>query len=130
LIVVDASAVLELLLRTDKSDGVAAIALEPNQQLHAPELVDIEVAQTLRRLVIHKELGNERAVEVLTDYKDLNIQRHAHGPLLDRIWELRDAVSAYDGAYIALAEALDAPVVTCDGKLARSNGHSAAFVLI
>jgi predicted nucleic acid-binding protein len=130
LIVVDASAVLELLLTTDRGDGVAAVALEPAQQLHAPELVDIEVAQTLRRLVIHKELGVERAVEALADYRDLSIQRHSHEPLLDRIWDLRDAVSAYDGAYIALAEALEAPVLTCDGRLARSHGHGAAFVLV
>ncbi|HWD23638.1 MAG TPA: type II toxin-antitoxin system VapC family toxin [Burkholderiales bacterium] len=66
----------------------------------------------------------------MEDFRDLLIERHAHADLLPRIWQLRESVSARDASYIALAEALDAPLVTCDAKLARSHGHSAQIELI
>jgi predicted nucleic acid-binding protein len=130
LIVVDASAVLEMLLRTDKGYAVEGVALDVGQRLHAPELLDVEVAQALRRLLAHRQVGNERATTALGDFMALPIERHPHSPLLKRIWELRATVSAYDGAYVALAEAMATPVLTCDGRLAHSHGHRAAVVLI
>ena len=105
-------------------------ALAASERLHAPYLVDIEVANVLRRLTQRNELSTERAAQAFEDHSKLLIERHEHAPLLSRIWELRDAMTAYDGAYIALAEALDAPLLTCDGKLARAHGHRATIELI
>jgi predicted nucleic acid-binding protein len=125
LIVIDASAILEILLLTSRADRLMDRALGSSDRLHAPELLDIEVAHVLRRLLRHKEITSKRADEALGDFAQLAIERHAHGPLLSRIWELRDVLTAYDGAYIALAEGLDAPLLTCDGKLSRATGHRA-----
>jgi predicted nucleic acid-binding protein len=130
LIVIDASALLEMLLRTDRADRLMDRALEPSERLHSPHLLDIEVANVVRRLVQRKEIAIARAAQVFEDFAQLAIERHAHGLLLPRIWELRDAMTAYDGAYVALAEALDAPLLTCDGKLARSHGHRATMELV
>src|SRR5262249_48447862 len=130
LIVVDASALLELLLGTDRAERVAASVLAPGEHVHAPHLVDLEIAQALRRLVQLAELDGARAEQALDDCDALVVHRHAHNDLLPRIWELRDSVTAYDGAYIALAEALDAPLVTCDAKLGRSHGHRAKVDVI
>jgi predicted nucleic acid-binding protein len=130
LIVIDASALLELLLGTDRADDVAARVLAPEEHVHAPHLLDMEIAQALRRLVQLADIGTARAQQALDDCAALVIHRHAHYDLVPRIWELRDSVTAYDGAYIALAEALDAPLVTCDSKLARSHGHSAKIDVV
>jgi len=130
LIVIDASAVIELILRTEPGEHVAARALAPVEHLYAPHLIDVEVTQLLRRLVQLKEVTTHRAREALDDYAAVLIDRAAHRELLPRIWELRDSLTAYDAAYIALAEALDAPVLTCDAKLARSHGHRARIELI
>lgn len=104
-------------------------ALAASERLHAPHLLDIEIAQALRRLVQRQEITARRAEQALADYAQLLIERHVHQPLLERIWQLRDALTAYDGAYVALAEALDAPLLTCDAKLARSHGHRATIEL-
>jgi predicted nucleic acid-binding protein len=125
LIVVDASAILELLLGTERAESVAARALAPRERLQAPHLIDIEVVQALRRLVQLKAITAVRAEQALDDFAGFFIERHAHRELLPRIWELRESLTAYDGAYVALAEALDAPVLTCDAKLGRSHGHRA-----
>jgi predicted nucleic acid-binding protein len=130
LIVIDASALLELLLGTDRAEQIEARALASEERLHAPHLLDIEVAQALRRLVKLKDLNPLRARQALDDYSALVIQRYAHGELLQRIWQLRNSVSAYDGAYVALSEALDAPLLTCDVKLGRSHGHQAKIEVI
>jgi predicted nucleic acid-binding protein len=130
LIIVDASAVIELILRTELGEKVEVRALDPEESLNAPHLLDLEVAQVLRRLVQLREITPARAQEALDDHSELLIERAVHLELLPRIWELRDSLTAYDGAYIALAEALDAPLVTCDAKLARSHGHHAAIELI
>jgi predicted nucleic acid-binding protein len=129
-IVIDASALLELLLQTDKAEQIGATALAPDERLHAPHLLDVEVTQALRRLVQLKQVTASRATQVLEDYGQLAIERHVHLPFLERIWQLRDAVTAYDGMYVALAEALDAPLMTCDAKLARAQGHGATVVLV
>jgi predicted nucleic acid-binding protein len=130
LIVIDASALLEILLRSDRADRLLARTLGAAERLHAPHLLDIEVASVVRRLVQRKDITLARAGQVFDDFARLFIERHPHGPLLPRIWELRDAMTAYDGAYVVLAEALGAPLVTCDGKLARAHGHRAKIEMI
>lgn len=130
MIVADASAFLELVLRTGRAERIGARTLAAGETLHAPHLVDVEVLQTLRRLLRQGQVDVERAEHALDDFRDLLVERHAHADLLPRIWQLRESVSAYDASYIALAEALDAPLVTCDAKLARSHGHSAEIELI
>jgi predicted nucleic acid-binding protein len=130
LIVIDASAVLELLLRTDKGIKVQERALVTRESLHAPHLIDIEVTQTLRRLVHLKEINAARGKQALEDYLALSLKRAEHKELLGRVWALRDSVTAYDAAYVVLAEILDAPLFTCDAKLARSHGHEARIELL
>jgi predicted nucleic acid-binding protein len=98
--------------------------------MHAPQLLAIEVTQVLRRLVRQKEITAPRAEQALQDLSDLLIDRHDHQEFIQRIWRLRDSLSAYDGAYVALAEALAAPLLTCDAKLAGSHGHRAKIELI
>jgi len=125
LIVVDASAVLELLLRTSLGERVEARLFAGDHELHAPHLVDVEIVQALRRLVRSGEVSSGRAEEAIADLTDLDLHRHAHVDLLGRAWKLRDNISAYDAMYVALAEGLGAPVVTCDGPLAKAPGHRA-----
>jgi predicted nucleic acid-binding protein len=117
LIVLDASALLELLLVTDKGGEVAERIAAPEETLHAPHLIDLEVAQVLRRYVARRQLDEARASQALEDLGDLDLNRYPHDVLLDRIWELRHKASAYDAAYLALAEALGAPLLTSDARL-------------
>ena len=130
MIVVDASAVLELLLQTPLAPEIAGRVLDEREAVHAPHLLDVEVAQVLRRLVRAGTLAEMRAVAALSDLGDLVIERHPHVPMLRRMWSLRDSLTAYDAAYVALAEALDAPLLTCDAKLSRAHGHAATVELI
>jgi predicted nucleic acid-binding protein len=130
LIVVDASAVLELLLRTATGIKVQERVLDSGASLHAPHLIDVEVTHTLRRLASLKEISVLRGKQALEDHLALNIKRAEHKGLLERVWSLLDSVTAFDAAYIVLAEILDAPLVTCDAKLARSHGHKARIELI
>ncbi len=130
MIVVDASAVLELLLGTESSPRAAARLLDPAESLHAPHLLDIEVAQVLRRFVAAGELTATRGREALDDLGAMPITRYPHDILLPRIWELRANLTAYDAAYVALAEALGAPVLTSDTRLARAPGHRARVELL
>jgi predicted nucleic acid-binding protein len=125
LIVVDASAMLEVLLGTATGRRVENRLLSKGESLHAPHLLDVEVAQVLRRYAAAGELTPERGLDALADLVDFPIQRYAHDLLLPRIWELHRNVTAYDAAYLALAETLAAPLVTCDVRLASAPRHSA-----
>jgi predicted nucleic acid-binding protein len=125
LIVVDASAILEVLLGTETGARVEDRLLSGGESLHAPHLLDVEVAQVLRRYAAAGDLSPERGREALTDLADFPVHRYAHDVLLPRIWELRHNVTAYDATYLALAETLIAPLVTCDARLASAPRHAA-----
>ncbi|HWS63485.1 MAG TPA: type II toxin-antitoxin system VapC family toxin [Steroidobacteraceae bacterium] len=126
----DASALLEILLRTSLAERLMDRALDASERMHAPHLLDVEVTQVLRRLVRLKEVTVARAEQALDDLSKLVIERHEHQSLVGRVWQLRDSISAYDGVYVALAEALDAPLLTCDAKLAGAHGHHATIELV
>jgi predicted nucleic acid-binding protein len=130
MIVLDASAVVELLLGTELGRWIAVRIADPALGLHAPHLMDVEVAQALRRYVQEGELDRGTARAALADLHSLDIERHAHEPLLDRVWALRENLTAYDAVYVALAEALDATLMTCDGGLARAPGVGKRMELV
>ena len=130
MIVVDASALLEFLLQTPLGTRVEARLFRDEDEFHSPDLVDVEVTQGLRRLVRAGEVSPGRAAEAIEDLAGLDLHRHAHLDLLTRAWKLRENVTAYDAMYVALAEALDAPVVTCDTPLAKAPGHRAQIDVI
>lgn len=101
----------------------------PGESLHAPHLFDVEMLHVLRRYVHHGTLSRNRGDEVLEDLSDIDVSLYPHAPLAGRIWELRENLTAYDAAYVALAEALEAPLITTDGCLARASGHRATVEL-
>lgn len=130
MIVADASAVLELLLGTTDAFDIQRRLFENGESLHAPHLMDLEIAQVLRRYVLIGEMTPQRGKQALTDLADLEIFRYPHDLFLSRIWELRHNVTAYDAAYLALAESLPAPLITCDARLATTLGHRATVELV
>ena len=125
MIVLDASAALELLLQTPRSAAIARRIAKQGETLHAPHLIDLEVAQVLRRFVRARALPDERAAKALDDFRDLPLVRYAHSLLLDRVWSLRANATAYDAAYLALAEALNAPLLTADRRIRTISGTRA-----
>ncbi len=130
MIVVDASALLEFLLQTPLGTRIEARLFRGEDELHAPHLVDVEVVQGLRRLVRRGEVSPGRAEEAVADLTDLDLHRHPHLDLIGRAWKLRDNITTYDAMYVALAEALEAPIVTCDGPLAKAPGHRARIEVV
>jgi predicted nucleic acid-binding protein len=130
LIVLDASALVELLLGTDAGRRVAVRIADPAIALHVPHLADVEVTQALRRYAREGAIDSDTAAAALEDLRSLDLERHGHEPLLERIWALRDNLTAYDAAYVALAEALEGTVLTCDGRLARAPGLSRCVELV
>ena len=130
MIVLDASAAIEWLLQTPTGLRVARRISSRRHTLHAPHLLDVEVTQALRSYVAGGAMAASRAEEALQDLTDLRIRRYPHVLFLRRIWELRDHLTAYDAVYVALAEALDATLVTCDGKLALAPGPFARVEVI
>jgi len=128
--VVDASALLEVLLRTPAAEAVEDRLFAPRQTLHAPHLIDVEVAHVIRRYAANGDIDAERGRAALVDLADFPLRRYPHDLLLPRIWELRNNVTAYDAAYVALAEALDAPLLTRDRRLAAASGHRAQIELV
>jgi predicted nucleic acid-binding protein len=118
MIVIDASALLEVLLRTPSAQAVETrLFEEPRQTLHAPHLLDVEVAQVLRRYAAMGEIDDQRGAEALADLADFPIRRYSHDFLLTRVWTLRNNFTAYDAVYVALAEALNARLLTRDQRL-------------
>ena len=130
MIVVDASAVLEALLRTPAATAVERRMFAASETLHAPHLLDVEVAQVVRRYAANGEIDAERGRAALADLADLPLQRYPHDFLLPRVWELRNSLTAYDAIYVALAEALDVPLLTRDKRLAASPGHQVRIELV
>ena len=130
MIVLDASAILEVLLRTPCGEDLTPRLLESDEALCAPHLIDVEIAQVLRRFALAGQISGERGGQALRDLADLPLERFSHEPLLDRAWMLRENMTAYDAMYVALAEALDAPLLTRDEKLAKTPGHKAAIELV
>ena len=120
-IVVDAS-VLAVALGDDGTDGEHARERLAGETLVAPELVDLEVVSVWRRHVVARRMPARRVASALADLADLPLRRSSHQPFLQRIWELRHVVTPYDAAYIALAEVLEAVLVTADARLSRASG--------
>lgn len=119
MLVVDTSAVLAA-LASRPSDPALVKRLADDGDLHAPHLIDIEILNALRGLVRGGQLSEDRAQDVRTDVEELALTRYGHQPLADRIWALRDNLTAYDAAFVALAEALKVPLITCDARLAKA----------
>jgi predicted nucleic acid-binding protein len=103
---------------------------DPALGLHVPHLADVEVAQALRRDVREGQLDAASAGAALEDLLSLDLERHAHEPRLGRVWALRANLAACDAVYVALAEALDTTLLTCDGRLARAPGVSRRVELV
>lgn len=130
MIVVDASAVLEMLLQTEAAAQVERWLFDPEHTLHAPHLIDIEAAQVLRRYAANGDITDLRGRTAIADLADLSLNRYPHDFLLPRVWELRDNLIAYDALYVALAEVLDAPLLTRDRRIATAAGHRARIELV
>jgi predicted nucleic acid-binding protein len=129
-IVLDASAAIEWLLQSPLGVKIDHRIFVPLESLHAPHLLDVEVAQVLRRYVRNKTISAQRGQEALEDLRDLPLSRYPHDFLLPRIWELRETLTAYDAVYVALAELLAARLLTCDGKIASAPGHDAKVEVV
>jgi predicted nucleic acid-binding protein len=129
-IVLDASAAVEFLLRTEVGTALTGRLLAPETSLHAPYLLDVEVAQVLRRFSLRGEVEPGRARQALEDLADLPVERYPHEILLPRIWALRENLSAYDAAYVALAEVLGGTLLTRDARISRASGHSARVEVV
>ncbi len=130
MIVVDASAMLDALLNTPAAEPARHRLFASGETLHAPHLLDIEVTQVIRRYEAAGHIDDERGREALADLAECPLQRYAHTALLPRIWNLRYNLTAHDAVYVALAEALDAPLITRDKRLASASGHHAQIELV
>ena len=119
-VVTDASAFIEYLLRTPRAAAIGATIEDREITLHVPALCDVEVAAVIRRAMLSRQLREDRARDALLDYLELPVTRHGHVGLMTRILQLRANFSAYDATYVALAEQLDADLLTADDGLARA----------
>lgn len=128
MIVVDASVIADLLLGLGPTTAIRDRLFRRGESMHAPDILDLEVLETLRKF--RRDVDEERLRIAVESLHHVPIERHRHEALLRRVWELRDNIRAYDASYVALAELLGAPLVTRDGRLARSAGHAAAIELI
>lgn len=128
MIVLDASAVVEWLLRLPRAAEIEQRMLDAD--IHVPHLLAVEVAQVVRRLAHAGSISPERGAMALEDLCDLDAVRHPHEPLLPLVWDLRANLTAHDAAYVALCLALEAPLVTLDAELAGAPSHGAEIVLV
>ena len=127
MIVLDASAVVAILVGSGPgAERIREKVEAPDESLHVPHVMELEVLHVLRRQALLGTLTRERSSEVLADLGNISFARYPHTPLIGRIWELRENLTAYDAAYVALAEALDAPLITMDTRLAQAPGIRAA----
>ena len=129
MIVLDVSAVVGWLLQTAAGQRIERRIYSRSQSLHAPHLLDLEVVQVLRRLVREGTVSARRADEAVQDLLDLRINRYPHSVLMPRIWQLRHNLSAYDAAYVVLAEKLGAVLLTRDRRLTSASGHAVPIEL-
>lgn len=129
MIVLDSSCLAEVLLQTGDAVGIET-RLRHAGGLHAPEVLDLEILQAMRRLVAGREISVERAALAVGALERLALRRWSHGPLRGRVWALRANLTAYDAAYVALAERLGCPVLTRDTRLARATGHRARIEVV
>lgn len=125
MLVVDTSALVAALF--DDPPPVTLLDRLSDESFHAPHLLDVEFTHALRRLVRTGGVSLDRAQLGRADFASLMIVRYPHGPLRDRMWELRDNLTAYDATFVALSEALDVPLVTTDARLAAAPGHRAVI---
>lgn len=125
MIVLDASAAIEWLFQSPAGIKIDGRIFSTSETLHAPHLLEVEVAQVLRRYVRDKTITAHRGQEALEDLSDMPLRRYPHDFLIPRVWELRATLTAYDAVYVALAEVLGAPLLTCDRKIASASGHYA-----
>jgi len=130
MIVVDASVIATAVADDGPAGDAFRERLRQDADLHVPHLLDLEVISALRRQALAGLLGDRRAGQALGDIADLPLTRYVHPPLADRVWELRQAVTAYDGVYVALAELLACPLLTADGRLARASGPRCPIELL
>lgn len=130
MIVLDASAAIEWLLQSPAGAKVDRRIFARSESLHAPHLLDVEVAQVLRRYVRDNTITAQRGQEAFQDLAGIPLSRYPHDFLIPRVWELRATLTAYDAVYVALAELLDAPLLTCDRKIASAPGHYAKVELV
>lgn len=130
MIVLDASVVLEVLLRMPRARGIETRIFAAGESLHVPHLLDIEVAQVLRRYARMGDADPADCADALLDLSAFPVTRHPHGLLMERVWDLRDNLTAYDAVYVALAEALDAPLLTRDQRLANAPGTFATVEVV
>ncbi len=127
MIVLDASVVVELLTNGALADSIRDELAGRSESFLVPHLIDIEVLSALRRLAAVRRIDPYRSGQFLSELEVLPAERYSHIPLMERIWELRRNFTVYDAAYIALAEATDSVLYTCDKKLQR--GHRARVVV-
>lgn len=130
MIVIDASLAFEIAVATTEGGALSDRIKLADSPLAAPEIIELEFLQTLRRYVWSKEIDAARASGALRIFADMEIQRFVHAPLRPRIWALRDNLTAYDAAYFALAEMLGAPLWTRDSKYMSVPGHAARIEVL
>lgn len=129
MIVVDASVIVEIVLRSETGNRMRTRLLHRSETLHAPHVIDLEVANALRRCLARGDVDDRGGEAALVTLGYVQIERHPHQPLLERIWRFRHNLTAYDAAYLALAERLDVPLLTRDSGLASVAGHRARVEL-
>jgi predicted nucleic acid-binding protein len=125
LIVLDASAAVDYLIDAGALGQWVRETIHDEPEVAAPHLIELEILSSLRKRVERKDVTRRQAVDAISDFGDLALVRYPVTNLLERIWALRSTLTPYDGAYIALSEALGVALVTTDARLARSHGHAA-----
>lgn len=130
MIVIDASVMIDLLLQTPRAPAIEARLFATQPSIHASHLLDVEVANAMRRYAANGMVEAERCGQALTQLTGFQLHRYSHVLLLPRVWELRNNLSSYDALYVALAEALNAPLLTLDRRIAGAAGVYAKVELV